>query len=224
MSEFLYIKEFISEGDHLKSTITQNGKWIHIDWELDGVTARMLDWFWCNMDKCDYLWHPNQHNGFEWYEGYSVIELGTPINSIHIAPQTWGDNVAFCPHIRMEALANTPDFVLETIKYDHVMISAGIAMERGDIDPQGPPMAWRVHQWQANNAGVVGMSSGITADGCDADSGPVWADHAVEEVGNWEVFLPRLYELYKVIQRSDICPYHSFELQGTGRDAKYLYL
>lgn len=23
----------------------------HIDWELDGITPKMIDWFWANMEK-----------------------------------------------------------------------------------------------------------------------------------------------------------------------------
>ena len=51
----------------MKSKITYDEIGTHIDWELAGVTPLQLDWFWSNMDKADYLWHPNQHNGFEWF-------------------------------------------------------------------------------------------------------------------------------------------------------------
>jgi len=65
------------------------------------------------------------------------------------------------------------------------------------------------------------MSSGMTADGHDVESGMIWAAHAVEEVGNWEVFLPDLCRLYRVITRGDICPFYSFRIEGLGRDAEY---
>ena len=46
----------------MKSNIWQDkNNWTHIDWELDGVTSKMLNWFWSNMEKCDNLWHPGQH-------------------------------------------------------------------------------------------------------------------------------------------------------------------
>jgi hypothetical protein len=201
----------------------KNG-WTHIDWELGEVTPRMLDWFWCNMDKCDYLWHPNQHNGFEWMKGYGVSELKTPLNSIHIAPQTWADGVEMRPYIRIEPLENVPAYIRETIKYDHVVIVAGISIFGQNVHPSDPPMAWRVHQWQKTDDGVVGMSSGMTAEGYEVESGMVWAAHAVEEVGNWEVFLPDLYRLYRVITRSDICPYYSFRIEGLGKEARYAEL
>jgi hypothetical protein len=56
------------------------------------------------------------------------------------------------------------------------------------------------------------------------ESGLVWAAHGSEEVGNWEVFLPELYRMYKVINRADICPYYSFKVCGKGRDAMYVSL
>ena len=68
------------------------------------------------------------------------------------------------------------------------------------------------------------MSSGIEVEKNDADNGLIWAKHATEEVGNWEVFLPRLYELYKVITNPHINHYYSFKIKGKGKDARYLDL
>ena len=59
-----------------------------LEWALDNVTPRMIDWFWSNMEKCNLLWHPEQHEPLEW----AVPPVhGNPIGSIHIAPQTWSD-------------------------------------------------------------------------------------------------------------------------------------
>lgn len=206
----------------MEKTVSQDERqWTHINWELDGVTARMLNWFWCNMEKCDYLWHPNQHNDFEWMPGYSVKDLGTPIDSIHIAPQTWNDGLKMRPYLRIEQLENVPQEIRDLIKYDHAVIVSGISIFGENVKSNDPPMVWRLHQWQKTDNGVIGMSSGMTAAGCEVESGMIWAAHAVEEVGNWEVFLPTLYNLYKVIKRNDICPYYSFQLEGLGRNAKY---
>jgi len=59
-----------------------------LEWTLDNVTPRMIDWFWSNMEKCMLLWHPSQHEPLEWAVPPAP---GNPINSIHIAPQTWND-------------------------------------------------------------------------------------------------------------------------------------
>ncbi|MDR1619404.1 MAG: hypothetical protein LBS18_01880 [Clostridiales bacterium] len=200
--------------------------WTHIDWSLEGVTSKMLDWFWCNMEKGDLLWHPNQHLGLTWMKGRGVVDLKSPINSIHIAPQKWGDGKVMELYIRMDALENVPDDVRDIIKYDHVVITAGDMMGRiNEKDPDFPATTWRVHQWQSSDDGVVGMSSGMNrGNENDIDSGMIWAKHGSEEVGNWEEFLPRLYELYKVIESEELSPCYSFKLAGKGRQAKYTQL
>jgi hypothetical protein len=38
----------------------------HLDWQHEGVTPRMIDWFWSNMEKAFILWHPEQHEALEW--------------------------------------------------------------------------------------------------------------------------------------------------------------
>ena len=65
------------------------------------------------------------------------------------------------------------------------------------------------------------MSSGIEVAKNDADNGLIWAKHATEEVSNWEIFLPRLYELYKVIKNPHINRYYSFQVEGIGENANY---
>ena len=39
-------------------TPTHDGLGTHFDWTLDGVTPRMINWFWSNMEKSFVLWHP----------------------------------------------------------------------------------------------------------------------------------------------------------------------
>jgi hypothetical protein len=204
----------------MKSNVWQDERsWTHIDWELVGVTAQMIDWFWSNMEKCDYLWHPNQHHGFEWF--VSIQELGTPIGSIHIAPQTWNDGKKIRPYIRMEALADTSEEIRALLKYDHVVVAGAISILGDNVKRDDPVLGYRVHQWQKTDSGLVGMSSAVGVQKNDADDGLIWAAHACEEVGNWEVFLPDLFRLYRVITNRDICPYYSFRVAGTGKDARY---
>ncbi|MDL2295078.1 hypothetical protein LJC60_10785 [Ruminococcaceae bacterium OttesenSCG-928-D13] len=209
----------------MKAKITHEAPTLtHIEWELQDVTPHMINWFWCNMEKGDNLWHPNEHHDFSWMEGYSVKDKNGFLGSIHIAPQTWGDGKDLNIYIRAERFGDVPDKLRAFIKYDHAIIAAGISMDGVDVDPAGPSLAWRLHQWQKSDGGVVGMSTGLTAEGYDVDSGPVWAAHNVEEIGNWEVFLPTLYRLFKVITRPDISPYQDFLLKGSGIDAQYATL
>ncbi len=194
----------------------------HISWELEGVTSHMLDWFWSNMDKADYLWHPNQHNGFAWF--VSPQEKQSMLDTIHIAPQTWGNGIRMEIYIRAERLENVPEFVREVIKYDHVIIVAGISLTGENVKKDDPALGYRIHQWQSSDLGVVGMSSAIEMTENDAGDGAIWAAHASEEVGNWEVFLPELVRLYRVINKPEICPCYSLKVEGKGKDAKYIDL
>lgn len=207
----------------MKKKVWQDDKGAtHIDWELEDVTPNMLNWFWCNLEKCDILWHPNQHSNFEWF--VSIQDLNSPLKSIHIAPQTWGDGKAIRPYIRMEPLEDVPPEIKAYIKYDHVVVVGAISILGDNVKPDDPVLGYRIHQWQKSDAGVVGMSTAVEARKNDADDGLIWAGHAAEEVANWEVFLPALFRLYKVIERRDICPYFSFRVDGTGENAVYAEL
>ncbi len=199
-----------------------NNNWTHIDWELDGVTSKMLDWFWSNMEKGDTLWHPNQHMDFSWF--VSIEEAGGPMGSIHIAPQKWSDGKMMNIYIRMEPFSQMPEPMLELIKYDHVVMVGGISMTGVNVRPDDPALGYRIHQWQKTDAGVIGMSSGMGAGKNEPGEGIIWARHATEEVRNWEVFLPRLYEMYKVIKNRHINRYYSFKVEGKGKAARYVDL
>ena len=204
----------------MRSTTWQDDHpWTHIDWELNDVTPYQLNWFWCNMEKGDYLWHPNQHKGFEWW--ISLAEAGGPLGSVHIAPQTWNDGVAIRPYIRFEPLEDVPEEMRDLIKYDHVVIAGAISILGDNVKRDDPILGYRVHQWQKSDNGCVGMSSAVEAKENAADDGLIWAAHANEEVGNWEVFLPTLSHLYRVITDPEIAPYYSFRVEGTGREARY---
>jgi hypothetical protein len=203
----------------MEKKIYQDETGTHIEWSLDGVSANQLDWFWSNMEKCDHLWHPNQHNGFSWM--ISPVEKQSMVDTIHIAPQTWGNGIAMNIYIRCEALENVPEKVRKYIRYNHAIIVAGISLDGKDVHADDPALGYRLHQWQASDNGVVGMSSAIEMTENDAGDGKIWAEHAAEEVGNWEVFLPTLWKLYQVIERKDICPFFSLEVEGSGVDAKY---
>ena len=68
--------------------VTQDTTGTHLDWRHDGVTARMIDWFWSNMEKGFVLWHPTEHEPLTWVV---APQDGDPVGSVHLAPQTWSD-------------------------------------------------------------------------------------------------------------------------------------
>ena len=71
---------------------------------------------------------------------------------------------------------------------------------------------------------MIGRSSafGRRKPESEAD-GRVWAAHAAGEIGNWEVFLPDLYRLYRPVTDPRRNPYTDLTVEGVGRDARYLH-
>jgi hypothetical protein len=81
------------------------------------------------------------------------------------------------------------------------------------------------YQWSATDYGVVGRSSGIgTRRKETKEDGVVWAKHCGQEIGNWGVFLPRLYDLYKVVTDPKRNPFTDLSVQGQGRAARYKFI
>ena len=205
----------------MEYTVTQDAMGTHLDWRHEGVTARMIDWFWSNMEKGFILWHPEQHEALEWAV---PPRHGNPLGSIHIAPQTWNDGRRQKLFIRFENLADVPAEVRDYIIYEHVAIVAGLGLgEECLIKPD--PMGYRIHQWEKTDAGVVGKSSGIgTRRKETPEDGKVWAAHCGQEIGNWGVFLPQLYSLYKVVTDTGRNPYADLSVEGRGREARYKFI
>jgi hypothetical protein len=52
----------------------------------------------------------------------------------------------------------------------------------------------------------------------------VWADHAVEEIANWEVFLPTLYGLWRIVDNPRQNPFTDLSVTGRGRRARYRFI
>jgi hypothetical protein len=193
----------------------------HFNWQLDGVTPRMIDWFWSNMEKGFILWHPEQHEPLEWPV---APQHGNPLGAIHNAPQTWSDGRRQNLYIRFERLEEVPAEVRDVIVHQHVMIVAGLGLTEEDM-AKGDPVGYRVHQWSASDAGVIGRSSGIgRRKQEDAAAGKVWAAHAGQEIANWQVFLPTLYKLYQVVTDTRRNPFTDLGVQGQGREARYVHI
>ena len=193
----------------------------HIDWALDGVTARMIDWFWSNMEKGFLLWHPEQHEPMSWPV---PVRHGAPLGAVHNAPQTWGDGWRQDLFIRFERLEDVPDAIREVIAHEHVMIVAGLGMDQAPLTTK-EPLGYRLHQWSKSDAGVVGSSTAVGARKPETEAdGRVWAVHAAGEIGNWEAFLPEIYKLYKAVTDTGRNPFADLSVDGVGRTARYRFL
>jgi hypothetical protein len=205
----------------MEHTIHQDELGTHIEWAHDGVTACMIDWFWSNMEKCFLLWHPSEHEPLTWEVPPTPERF---IGAIHLAPQTWSDGTRQNLYIRFENLEQLPTEVKRCITLEHCVVVAGLGFGPESM-VQPDPLGYRVHQWQASDAGVIGRSSGIGRRKAETpEQGMVWAKHCIEEIGNWGVFLPQLYTLYRAVKNQNHNPFHDLSLEARGRNAKYKFL
>jgi hypothetical protein len=205
----------------MKYSVSHDKIGTHIDWQLEGVNASMVDWFWSNMEKGFILWHPSQHEALEWAVAPAN---GNHVGAIHIAPQTWNDGKRQNLYIRFEALEDISDEIRDYLIYEHVVIAAGLGLgEECLVNPD--PMGYRIHQWERRDYGIVGKSSAIgTRKKETVEDGKIWAAHCAEEIGNWEVFLPQLFTLYKVVDCPRRNPFTDLSIVGLGREAHYKYI
>jgi hypothetical protein len=201
--------------------VTQDEIGTHLDWEHDGITARMIDWFWSNMEKGFVLWHPQEHEPLSW--AVPVVP-GNPVGAVHLAPQTWSDGTFRNLYIRFEDPAALPAAVQERIVYAHCICAAGLGFGPESVEV-AVPMGYRLHQWQGTDAGVIGRSTAIGVGKPETHAeGLVWAKHCAEEIGNWAAFLPRLYDLYRVVTNPVHNPYADLTVERIDGIVRYTRL
>jgi hypothetical protein len=201
--------------------VTQDQLGTHLAWRHEGVTARMIDWFWSNMEKGFLLWHPEEHEPLEW-----VIppKHGDPVGSVHLAPQTWSDGTFQNLYIRFEDLRALPPEVKEVVVHEHCVVVAGLGFGPESLEV-AEPMGYRVHQWSSTDYGVEGRSSAIGRRKRETpEEGLVWAKHCAEEIGNWGVFLAPLYTLYRVVENTEHNPFADLSVEGSGDTLAYRYI
>jgi hypothetical protein len=205
----------------MQFTVRHDALGTHVDWSLVGVTATQIDWFWSNMEKAFILWHPEQHEPLSWPV---PPQHGDLRGAIHNAPQTWKDGRRQNLYIRFERLEDVAENIRDVICHEHAIIVAGLGFDDAAM-AAGDPMGYRIHQWTRSDAGVTGMSSAIgTRRKETVEDGKIWAAHCSEEIGNWEVFLPDLWRLYRVVPIGDRNPFTDLSLDGKGRAARWRHL
>lgn len=194
--------------------------WTHIDWELEGITPKMIDWFWSNMEKGFALWHPIEHTDFYWY---SKPVGNKALGKIHVAPQVWSDGTLIRPHIRFDDVETLPEDIRDIIVYNHVLVATGISLTGENVKDDDPPIAYRIHQWEGTDAGVRGRSSAIPMqpNPLETERGLIWAKHCGEEIGYFKDFLPDLYRLWSVIKNTAINPFFSLRVIREGKSLRY---
>jgi hypothetical protein len=147
---------------------------------LTGVTPEMIDWWWDHIDDSQRyaLWHPGSHLSFAW----EVRKEGEHVGKVHRVLEMIGP-IPILLRIRWEetGAASVP------LEFDHV--NTACTLNRHD-----EPLSWVVHQYQATEGGTR-MRSTFRLPG----KTPVWFEkalrrHNVEEMAQFEVFLPELYK------------------------------
>lgn len=204
-------------------TVTQDARgWTHLDWVLEGVTPDMIDWHWANLEKGYFLWHPSQHIEFTWLVAPTQEKF---LGSVHQASQLRDDGTRRDPKIRFEDISKLDRSIQDLIVYDHVCVDAGLDVTAQPDVTKAPPRGYRVHQWKACDAGVMGRSSAVSLNVTDLEAelreGKLWAAHAAEECGNWAVFLPDLYRLWSVVPHSPIHLKWSLKVERTEEGVHY---
>lgn len=203
----------------MEYAVRQDDLGTHIDWALPGVTAQQIDWFWSNMEKGFVLWHPEQHEPLTWAV---PPRHGDPLGAVHNAPQTWDDGRRQNLFIRFERLEDVPVALRDEIRLSHAIVVAGLGFDEASLTTH-EPLGYRLHQWQdAPEGGVIGSSTaiGLAKPETHAD-GAVWAAHAATEIGNWAVFLPDIFRLYRVVTDVRRNPFADLSVTGAGRAARY---
>jgi hypothetical protein len=201
--------------------VTQDDLGTHLDWRHEGITPRMIDWFWNNLEKGFLLWHPREHQPLRWAV---PVEPGNPVGAVHLAPQTWSDGTFRNLYIRFEDPATLAPAIQERIVHEHCIVAAGLGFGPESLDvPE--PMGYRVHQWQKTDFGVVGRSSAIPRTRPESrEEGLVWARHCAEEIGNWGRFLPQLYDLYRVVDDPRLNPYADLTVERHDGGVRYAHI
>jgi hypothetical protein len=142
----------------------------------------------------------------------------SPSSTTTSAPTSTGSSTA-CG--RFERLEDVDPEIRDVIVHEHVMVVAGLGLSAEEME-RNDPLGYRVHQWSSSDTGVRGRSSGVgRRKPEDEEAGRVWAAHAAEEIANWEVFLPTLYRLWRVVPEGPRHPFTDLGVTGSGRNARY---
>lgn len=197
--------------------------WTHLHWELQGVTAEMINWHWCNLEKDYILWHPEDHRGFAWAnpvtaEGFiGAVQCAIQQTS----PEGIKDPMQMPFGLRYYDIAVLTGKRAELIRYENAVLVGRVS----NADWNAQPESFILHQWQAGHTGVVGMSSAVSVADIDPELFRErmygWAAHAGAELENFQKFLPALFTMWQVVKDPELNKMHSMRV--VRRDGGYVY-
>ena len=166
---------------------------------LPGVTEKMMDWWWANMEKGYYLWAPGSHKRFNWVR--SPGEVGF-LHSAHMISEAMvpGKPVFGGSGIQINRLGL--EWFFFTTHLSHVIVE-------GVFNGKGEFVDSTVHMWEDSQGGCNHVVAAVANTRCseppafvleDPASAPTPADaahHSEYEASRWPVFLPALYHLWE---------------------------
>jgi hypothetical protein len=150
-----------------------------VEHELPGVTPEMLDWWWDNIEDTERykLWHPDSHQVFEWEH-----DCEEHVGKVQVVRE----KVGLFP-ITLRIRWEDPDDAPIPRVYSHANLGS-------ILDGRDRPLSWLLHQYEAMPAGT-GMRSTFRLP----SKTPAWfikalKKHNREEMAQFSVFLPALFE------------------------------
>ena len=198
--------------------ITQDDLGTHLEWEHDGITPRMIDWFWSNMEKGFVLWHPSEHEPLSWAV---PVMPGNIVGAVHLAPQTWSDGTFRNLYIRFEDPATLAPELQGRIVLEHCIVAAGLGFGPESLEDRS---RWATACTSGRERTPVSSAVPPPSAGASRrrrEEGLVWAKHCAEEIGNWAAFLPQLYGLYRVVDRPELNPFADLTVDRDASGVRY---
>lgn len=166
---------------------------------LPGVTAKMLDWWWANMEKGYYLWAPGSHKRFNWVK--APWEYGF-VNSAHIISEAMVSGKPVFGGDGIQINRVNLDQYFFTTHLTHVIVEC-VYNDLGEFVDS------TVHMWEDCPGGCNHIVAGVVNTRCSQPPAFVLADpasapspqdsahHSEYEASRWPVFLPALYRLWE---------------------------
>ncbi len=166
---------------------------------LPGVTAKMMDWWWANMEKGYYLWAPGSHKRFNWVR--SPGQYGF-LHSAHMISEAMapGKPVFGGDGIQIDRMDLSWYFF--TTHLSHLIIE-GVFHDSGEFVDS------TIHMWEDAEGGCNHIVAAVANSRCSAPPAFVLTDpasapspedsaaHSEYEASRWPVFLPALYHLWE---------------------------
>lgn len=123
---------------------------------LPGVTAKMMDWWWANMEKGYYLWAPGSHKRFNWVKSPSQYGF---LNSAHMISEAMvpGKPVFGGSGIQINRLSL--EWFFFTSHLSHVIVE-------GVFNAKGEFVDSTVHMWEDAEGGLNHIVAGVANTRC----------------------------------------------------------